>query len=522
DSAVPRPKCHPCCQTQFAPRPGWLRYLSSEETEFPTSLWRSSDDQVLLALLQSVRTADLGPAERGLLRRIVLSPAAQPRGDLAEALLAERARLMLELGEAEAAAALVPQLTEGADGFDAETLAIDLDLASGREASACGQLSGAIPDGTYWLKLRAVCAVLQDNYAGAQLAIEFAEAQGLEDDWLVEAIFAAAGDTPNPPSARFDTGLNIALSSKAVFDTSSVILAVDRPDLAAAAVKRPGIPDDVRAFFATIASELDLISADERREILLTRLAVEDYEPQSEIETALRDLTDPLVSDEQRGEQLARVVRDAAEGELVEYRNTARLFLPDLQSLAQSPETALYALDFAKAAMIAGDREIAMAWLSAFNIEGVEQPDPFEAALLEAVDILAGGDASIASLDAIQSRLIDAVDSGVREDQTAIVLAAWTGLGLPLSPKGRDFIVQVSDQGDRIAQGQVIGMKAAMLANAIAETGLMVLVTTNGDVGRLAASDYAALLETLIALGAEDIARQLAVESSGFWKVSSE
>ena len=498
------------------------RYLSSDETEFPTTLWRGSDDQVLLALLQSVQTADLGPAERSLLRRIVLSPASQPRGDLAEALLAERARLMLELGEAEAAAAVVPQLTEGAEELDAGTLAIDLELASGREASACARLNGAVDEGTYWLKLRAVCAVLQDNFAGAQLAIEFAEAQGIDDEWLVEAIFAAGGDTPNPPSARFDTGLNIALSSKAVFDTSSVILAVDRPDLAAAAVRRPGVPDDVRAWFAETASELDLIGSDDRREILLSRFDAEDYEPQSDIETALLDLTDPLVSDEQRGETLAGLLQTAATSELVQYRNTARLFLPDLQTLPQTPTTAMYALDFAKAAMIAGDRDTAMAWLSAYEYEGVEQPDPFEMALLEAVDILAGGDASIPSLEAIQARLIDAVDSGAREDQAAVVLAAWTGLGLPLSPKGRDFIVQVSDQGDRIAQGQVIGMKAAMLANAIAETGLMVLVTTNGDVGRLAASDYAALLETVIALGAEDVARQLAVESSGFWKVPSE
>ena len=211
-------------------------------------------------------------------------------------------------------------------------------------------------------------------------------------------------------------------------------------------------------------------------------------------------------------------MRDAAANDLIQYRNTARLFLPDVQRLAQSPETAAYALDYAKAAMIAGDRETSLSWLGAFDLEGVEAPDPFEVAMLEAVDVIAGGDTSTASLEAIQTRLIDSIDSIEREDQTAVVLAAWTGFGLPLSPLGRDFIVQVSDEGDRIAQGQVIGMKAAILADAIAETGLMVLVTTIGDVGRLAASDYASLLETLIALGAEDIARDLAVESSGFWK----
>ncbi len=494
------------------------RYLSSEETEFPTSLWRSSNDEVLLDLLQSVRTSELGPAERRLLRRIVLSPAAQPQGQLAEALLAERARLMLELGEARASAALVPQLKEQAEGPDGETLPIDLDLASGQEASACATLNGPFREGEYWLKLRAVCAVLQENYSGAQLAIEFAEAQGVEDDWLIEAIFAAAGDTPNPPAARFDSGLNIALSSKADLDTSKVVLAADRPDLAAAAAQRPGVPEDLRVRFAEIASELDLIGPEQRREILFTHMNAEDFVPTSQIEQALQDLTDPLVSDEQRAESLAAVLSEAAASDLIRYRNTSRLFLPDLQRLAQTSSTAMFALDYAKAAMIAGDRETALAWLGTLDLEGVEPADPFEVAMLEAVDVIAGGDTSIASLEAIQTRLIDAIDTVEREDQTAVVLAAWTGLGLPLSPLGRDFIVQVSDQGDRIAQGQVIGMKAAILADAIAETGLMVLVTTNGDVGRLAASDYAALLETLIALGAEDIARDLAIESSGFWK----
>lgn len=497
------------------------RYLSSEEQEFPISLWRNSNDDVLLSLLQSIRTSELGPAERRLLRRIILSPATRPRGELAEDLLAERARLMLELGEARAAAALVPQLKQETRGMDAETLAIDLDMASGQEASACAQLSGPVKEGHYWLKLRAVCAVLQDNFSGAQLAIEVAEAQGVNDPWMIEAIFAAAGDTPNPPGARFDNGLNIALSSKAALDTNKVTMASDRPDLAAAAAQRPGVPPELRVRFAEIASDYDLISSEDRRKILLDRMQEEDFAVSSQLEQALKDLTDPLVGDLQRAERLSGVLRAAARSNLTRYRNTSRLFLPDIKRLAQNPTTAAFALDFAKAAMIAGDRETGLSWLSTFNFEGVEAPDPFEIALLEAADVLLGGDASPASLEAIQERLVEAVDSGTREDQVALVFSAWTGLGLPLSPTGRDFIVQVSDRGDRIAQGQVIGMKAAILGDAIAETGLMVLATTNGEVDRLAGSDYAALIETLIALDAEDVARELAIEASGFWRGQS-
>jgi len=139
------------------------RYLETGETEFSTNLWSGSDDETLLSLLKATQTSSLTPAERTLLRRVVLSPTRKPTGNRAEALLAERARLMLELGEAKAAAALAPRLKQSARGLDAETIAVDLDMASGNEASACGRLSGPVPEGNYWLKLRAVCAVLQEN-----------------------------------------------------------------------------------------------------------------------------------------------------------------------------------------------------------------------------------------------------------------------------------------------------------------------------------------------------------------------
>lgn len=494
------------------------RYLSSNETEFPTTLWRNSNDEYLLFLLQSVQTSELGPAERGLLRRIILSPATPPRGEKAEDLLAERARLMLELGEARAAAALVPQLEQAAPGLDAETLAVDLDLAGGQEASACNALNGSVKEGEYWLKLRAVCAVLRDNFSGAQLAIEVASAQGVDDPWLVEAIFAAAGDTPNPPGAKFDSGLNIALSAKAILDTNRVTLAADRPDLAAAAARRPGVPSNLRARFAEIASDHELITPEDRRDVLLSLLEDEDYVPESAIEDTIKTLIDPLSSDAVRAEQLSAVLADSSLSSLNQYRSTARLFLPDIIALPKTYDTAGAALEFAQAAMVAGDRETAMDWLDALAIEGVDQPDPYEVALLEAADIIVGGEASRPTLLAIEKRLVNSVASAEREAQTARIFAVWTGFGVPLSPIARDFVAGVSGEGERIAQGDITSLKAARLDNAIGETALRVLTTTKGEAGRLAASDLAVLLDTLIALDAEDVARDLALETTEFWK----
>ncbi len=494
------------------------RYLAAGEKEFPTGLWSGSDNETLLELLKSVRTIQLSPAERRLLRRVVLSPATQPRGEYAEDLLAERARLMLELGEARAAASLVPQLQQTARGLDAETLAIDLDMASGQEASACRQLNAQPREGDYWLKLRAVCAVLQENYSGAELAIEVAAAQGVRDPWMVEAIFAAAGDVPNPPNARFDNGLNIALSSKAALDTSRVTLSASRPDLAAAAAKRPGVPPELRARFAQIAGEIDLISAEDRRQILLDRLAEEDYSASSSIEQALETLTDPEIPAGVKADRLHSILATGSRADFIRYSSTAKLFLSDLRRLPRNPETAPHALSFARAALGAGDGALARQWLSAFDYEGVAQPDPFALAVVEAADIISGGDASPASLRAVEGRLIEAATSSAQEDQVAAILTTWSGLGLALSPDSRALISQTSDRGERIAQGHLTALQAAARGGATGEAALLILGETYGDANRLSRYDLSVLLETLVSMDARDIASDLAMEASGFWK----
>jgi len=494
------------------------RYLSTDEPEFPTSLWQHSSPETLLALMHSIRTADLNPAERRLLRRVVLSPAARPSGEAAEDLARARARLLLDLGEAHAAAALAPQLNPTMSGLDPESLVIDLDLASGREASACGTLNGPVNQDPYRLKLRAVCAVLQENYSGAQLAIEVAAAQGVEDAWLVEAIFAAAGDAPNPPGARFDSGLNIALSIKAGLETTETELVVDRPDLAAAAVLRPDMPLNWRVKLAELANARDLIPVDQYRALLQSQVGEETYAPASRLGQALIALGDPLVADGPRAKLLAIALTPEAADTLSDRRSKAQLLLPDLQTLPQTPETALYAIDFARASLLAGDHASALVWLNGLDFEGLEAPDPFDSAVLEAAIVMAGGEASRASLEAIEARMIVAAISGPRENQIARVLTLWTGLGLPLSPTGRDFVGQVSDRGDRIAQGQLTSLKAARLSNAIGEAALIVLATTNGETDRLATSDVVALIETLIAMDAADLARDLALEASGYWQ----
>lgn len=357
------------------------RYLSSSEPDFPSNLWTGSDNALLLTLLRSLETSDLTTAERSLLRRVVLSPAQKATGPQTEELLAERARLMLELGEARAAAALAPRLEPGALGLEAEALAVDLDLASGLDASACARLVQPVSDSIYWLQLRAVCAVLRGNNSGAELAIEVASSRGLEDAWFIEAVFAAAGDVPTPPKARYDSGLSITLSLEAGLDTTELEPSETRPDLAAKIAQRSDVALPIRVKYGERAYANGLIEADIWRGLLEAQFDDPDFAPATLQDQTLAILLDPLLPEEAQAATLAEHLSAAMDGRLLTFEQTTRIFAKYLDRFEPSDVTYPYATVFARANFANGETEAAKAWLDlAF--------DRFEAAPEADIDAL--------------------------------------------------------------------------------------------------------------------------------------
>ncbi|MEM1088432.1 MAG: hypothetical protein AAGH90_11950 [Pseudomonadota bacterium] len=492
------------------------RYLEASEGEFPARLWQRSSDETLLELMREAKTTRITPTERMLLRRVILSPTRRPRGNKADELLAERARLMLALGEAEAAAALVPRLETEARGIDAETLAVDLALARGDEATACRRVysAAALPEGMYWLKLSAVCAVLREEFARAEFAVELATTQGLNDPWFINAIFAASGDVPDPPNARFDSGLNIALSAKADLDQSRITTSSSRPDLAAAAAVRPGVPPELAERFATLAGEAALLSPQQQRRILMARMQDEAYTPQNAVQSAMSGFRDPALNAGEKARRLDSALRAASRGDLSRLRTTVLVLLPELQQLSRTPETATYALTFAKASLVAGDTRLAQAWLATHGLADIETRDAFEVAKLEALGFLTDPEPSRAQQNSLQAALIEAAKSDVQRTQAARLLTLWQGFGLALGPDARSLISSYRDTGKRLDAGRVSAIEAAAQSGAIGETVLRILAETNRAPDKIAARDMAALIAALRQVGADDAAQSLAVEAS--------
>lgn len=488
------------------------RFLEPGEAEFSLDLWQGSDDEMLLVLLQSIEPSALGPAERRLLRRLLLSPATPPEGDGAEDLLLERALLLLDLGETEAAAALARDLDPELSGLDAEALEADLELSRGREASACSRLDGPLATRSYGLQLRAVCAMLRENYAEAQLAIEVADLQDAASPWLVSAVFAASGDLPEMPPARMDRGLYTALSLKAGFEPSEESLEVTSAGQASLILSRPSLPQDLRETLLERAAIAGMMPVEVWRESLLIELMDIGRAPQNNLEETLFALNDPLVTDEVRAEQLAALLESYEAAGFVTRQKISELFIEDLAAQPFIPSSGAYAHTFATSALLAGDAALARDWLAYRDDQDESAQDPFATAWLEASSVLLGSEEAAETLPEIEARLVAAVETSAQERRAADMLTLWTALDLPLSANGRAFVASLTDEGERLAQGQVTALNAALLSGAQGEAVLSLLTMIRGDAARLASNDLAALLSILRELGAGDIARDLAFE----------
>lgn len=579
--------------------PWGISYLGEDEPTLRTRMWRGAHADDLLALMETVRTSGLTPAEHMLLRRLALSPARAPGGTAQDSLLAERARIAFELGEAIAAAGQMARLKVAPIGTDPAVTAADLNLVLGNEASACDMLNQPDLEGEYWAKLRAVCAALAGNTSGAELAMEIAQAQGVNDPWLASAIFAASGITPNPPEARFDSGLNFAISSRANLDVAADAVPEGRPELAAAMARRKLMPPAVRVKAAGLAAEAGLLTPEEYRTAYNSALAADGFTPSTSLDKAIFLASDSFVATEEKSQAIAEALTDASASP-ARFAAVSGLMLADIARLPAGPETASNALIFARASLAAGDVSEATRWITppqpevttvevaevtagdapaetaseeaaagspavepvietrdgepaagSSDVEAqapsedrptivltdspsdatdpeetAERPVPepllpdFETVWIGALVVLADARAESDVVDEAARKLMLAAKTEEERRKAARVFALWTGAGTAPPSDARAWLA-AEDATDTAAEvlPEALAVLASARSGTAAETILRTLALTDGDPSALDLADLMLLLTALHDIGADDAARRLALEASGYWRL---
>ncbi len=499
--------------------PFGVGFLEEGERAMPTDMWKASRTEDLLPLMRSVRTRNLTPAERSLLRRVVLSPAARPLGEDAGDVLAERARILYELGEAEAAANLMGRLEENPRGLDGEAVSADLQLALGNQRSACSQLAAERDEGTFWARLRAVCAVLKDDQGAAELAVEFAQSAGVQDDWFYDAILSPGlPDTARRPPAKFDTGLNLALSTKLGLEPPDNAVTPTRPDLARAMATRTSLPVGVRVLAAGLAAESGLMEPASHRQLYSQLLKTDGFQPARPIEVGVLAFDDAGSSDGERARKLAMALRSSAANP-ARFAAVSRLFANDLARLPRNPDTARHALTFARAELAVGRPDGAESWSRAVRIKDAPPVDSFDHALVDGLVILARAGGNKSRLDDVAGRLVEHAKGSERKARAARLFAIWTALDIPPPAPARALMAAQPPNAEAGGSDwRMLAIQAAAEADAAGEAVLSILALTRGDPSRLPESDLIAIIDALAAIGAEDVSRDLAMEAAGYWK----
>ncbi|MEQ8299114.1 MAG: hypothetical protein RH945_01080 [Hyphomonas sp.] len=496
--------------------PWGMGFLEAGEPALPASMWRASSTKTLLPMMRDVPTQALTPAERTLMRRMALSPANAPQGTESAELLAERARILFELGEARPAASLMARLDTPPPGLDSDEIATDLNLALGNEAMACAENTAAPRDGAYWAMLRAVCAALRDNTTGAELAIEIAASQGVDDSWLTSAVFAASGELPNPPQARYDSGIALAISAKAALTPPSTPLSPTRPDLAAAMVARPGLPPATRAEAAAIAAEAGLIDVTVWRQVLDSQFNDPEFTPESPIEIAIATARNVGMPEDGRADAIAAALQAAAVNP-ARFVAVSKVLTKEITSLSLTRDTAKHALLFARASLAAKDFEGATLWTLVPTLDEAPETRAFDFAMISGLAVLAG------SGDAIETgeRLVTEADTKSDRKAAARLFALWTMTGITPPPAARALMATDSEApGKTVKPGTVLAILAAADQGAAGEVILGTVALTNGDPSKLDTADLALLGKALATIGAEGAASELALEATGYWQAA--
>ena len=493
-------------------------FLEADEPALPATTWSASDSDILLALTRNAQTRRLSPAEQLLMRRLVLSASDAPANEKADTLLAERARLMFQIGEASAAAQILPSLKAAPAGLQTDEIAIDLQLAIGQTEAACLNGAGADKEGAFWISLRAACFALEDNFEQAELALELANETDGIDGWLRRAIFAASGDLQTKPEARFDSGLSLAISAKAGLEPSINTIANSRLDLAAAIARQDTFDPSMRVQAAGVAAEAGLLSAEEHRALYKALVESPKFSPRTPLEVAMQ----AAFRRPQETAAKARMIRAAlrtARGNAARFGAVSRLLYTDLKTVPPSEAQKRMAFDFALAGIAAGDYELATGWAKLS-----EDQNAFQAAWAHGLIALAREDEDKSELDTIAQALLAGSRSVAQKDMTARLFTLWYATGRSLPPKARAFLStarsSASRPEQRASQYTLTAIAAASREGAAAELILQTVSLTSGSANEMTTADISELVRALMQLGETKAARMLATEATGYFRTN--
>lgn len=500
---------------------------AGRDAGLPRELWAGAHaGLVASALAEITRRPPEGPAA-ALARRLLAAGARAPE-DAAPDLAARRLEALMAQGDLEAVQAILSRTPRIEASEPLSRLQAEAALWRGQDARACdtAQALQAGRDGDWWLRLRALCALVGGRAPTAQLTLDLWRQQGGEDD-AFERLFARAlaGETGGGAAETGDAlawALSRRLGLAPAADLSGapavLVQALARDSRAPRAVRLAAVARGLR---------LGLVSAEEARavyappEALGAPAATEAAAPPPPPADVAALAALPGAEGEAGLYLLARAtadpdLRQAAVLALLgrardpaDRRALARLAAPEIGRLRAELATGDDPAALAVAAALAGDPPLARALLADVP-RTAGSADAHAFAALEAIVAAADPARAGPTLD----RLVELAGRGGREARAeaagaALLLAA---LGAEMDPQTRAVFAGLELPAPRTGPARLAMLEAAAGAGRTGEAALHALAVLAPGSPAPTVADRAAAVRALRTAGLVDEARDLALD----------
>jgi hypothetical protein len=245
--------------------------LSSDSGGLGEEAFGAADGKYLSALLRKTRAPLASRWASILLRRALLSDAATPRGVNGSDWSAERAWLLLRMGEADAARMLVQSVDVDQYTPKMFQIAMQSALATADPAALCPMVETATQKSKEpaWTFARAICSALSGESAQASAQIDAARARGPGrgiDGVLAEKVVGAGGNTRRAVTVEWDnvnelTAWRFGMANATAAEIPDRVLQTARPHVLAWYARAPLVAVEKRLKSADVAAALGVFSS---------------------------------------------------------------------------------------------------------------------------------------------------------------------------------------------------------------------------------------------------------------------
>jgi hypothetical protein len=476
-------------------------------------LWRGTSRSLVETLIPQIPiTSSL--AERGLIRRLLLTSATPPDGNRATDLFRLRAERLLALGYAADAASLLLLAPSPAKDPAAAAELTDALLLAGSLDKACAlpEQNPAFAADPAGERLQIFCAMRAGDRDRAYFLFDLMREQGPDDPAFATALTLADGaKSSSLPADASPSPIVIALLAQAkaappdrwfksadLAELPSLLALPGSSEAKISAAERAtrlGLVEP--SVLASAYDDLEVPAAE--REAAIT-VAPNSIRRRAALHQAVQQGTDAP----RRGKLIAQALGTAVAEPL--WIVNARLYAPALRDLAPAPELAPFAPNFARALFLAGDGKAARRWVM---MARGNAGDPNVAAALPGLALLS---ALAGETDATWNRAARQLAEKPRPTPEGARLAAIAKL-LPV--KNAPPAESAPPAGGLFDPGLGVALRNAAAARRVGETVLFSLLAL-GDRGP-ASADPSALGEALLALrriGLESEVAKLATEAA--------